>query len=59
MKIYKITEASEYIGVSINTAMLVISGAGISGGVDREIQRARDLGIPVLFTAKDLFCEVS
>jgi len=36
--------------------VLVISGAGLNGGVDREIERAKELDIPVYYTL-DSFME--
>lgn len=35
--------------LEVSDCVLVISGRGLSGGVDREIKRANELGIPVYY----------
>ncbi len=41
--------------LEVSDAMLVISGQGLGGGVDTEIERASELGIPVFYSMDDLF----
>jgi len=40
--------------LEVSDAVLVISGAGNGGGVDAEIERARDLNIPIFYNIRDL-----
>ena len=35
--------------LEVSDAVLVISGAGVGGGVDAEIKRANELGIPIFY----------
>jgi len=40
--------------LEVSDAVLIISGCGLGGGVDTEINRANELGIPVYETMEDL-----
>ena len=40
--------------LEVSDVVLVISGAGFDGGVDKEIVRAKELGIPVFYTLEEL-----
>jgi len=41
--------------LEVSDAIYVISGVGDGGGVDAEIERAEELGIPVFYSIDDLF----
>ena len=51
VELYK---ANSMAWVEVSDYVLVISGAGIGGGVDAEIKRAEELGIPVCFEFGEL-----
>ena len=40
--------------LEVSDAVLVISGRGLGGGVDAEIDRAEELGIPVFYSVEGL-----
>jgi len=47
-------QANSMAWLEVSDAVLVISGAGLKSGVDSEIDRANELGIPVFYTVKGL-----
>ena len=46
--------AASMVWLEASNAVLVISGDGDNGGVDLEIKRAEELGIPVFYNREDL-----
>ena len=42
--------------LEVSDALYVISGKGKGGGVDAEIKRAKELGIPVFYEMENLIC---
>ena len=51
-------KANSMAWLEVSDAMLVISGVGLGTGVDKEIQRAIELKIPIFKTIHDLTKEV-
>lgn len=51
---YKMYYENSMAWLEVSDAVLVISGRGIGGGVDKEIARADELGIPVYDSLADL-----
>ena len=52
-------KASSMAWLEVSDAMLVISGAGLGGGVDDEIDRAIELNIPAYTDEHKLIKEIS
>ena len=50
----KVYQNNSMAWLEVSDAVLVISGAGLNSGVDREIERADQLGIPVFYSIEGL-----